>query len=77
MIGNDIMQEVSTVSGHDFPKLTINNVEGFELYFQGDAWRKVFMSGVPLGVLLCPNYIGSYYVLWNSIEDKLNNCVVF
>ena len=35
------------------------------------------MYGIPLEYLLRRNKEGNYDAVWNSREDKLNNCVIF
>ena len=45
--------------------------------FQGAARRQVGLSVIPLDYLLRPNDAGSYDAVCNSIDEKLNNCVIF
>ena len=38
---------------------------------------KLSLYGIPLDHLLRPNDAGKYDAIWNSREDKINNCVIF
>ena len=58
------------------PKLTSNNFEYFDLYFQCSDRRKVGLYGILIDYLLLPNDAGNYDVVCNSREEKINNCVI-
>ena len=58
-------------------KITSNNFEAFALAFQGSSRRQVGLYGILLDYLICPNNTGNYDMVWNSIKDKLKNCVIF
>ena len=59
------------------PKLTSLNFEYFDLDFQGVARGQVGLYGIPIDYLLLSNDSGKFYTVWNSREEKLNNCVIF
>ena len=75
IIGNDSTQEESIISNAS--KLTSNIFEWFYLAFQDAARRQVGLSEIPLDYLLRPNEIGNYDAVWNSREEKIENCVIF
>ena len=59
------------------PKLTSDNFKDFDLDFRGATRRQDGLSGIPIDYLLRPDKTSNYYAVWNSREEKLNNCVIF
>ena len=58
-------------------KLTNYNFDDFDLDFQGSDIKQVDISVISLECLLHHNNTVNYYAVWNSIEEKLMNFVVF
>ena len=63
--------------GMTVPKRTSDYFEDFDFDFQAAARRQVGLSRILLEYLLRNNNTGNYDVIWNSKEEKLNNCVIF